>query len=174
MGPLVRPEALLLDFGGVIAEGTKRPQWVAELAAEVHESLVRAGSRGLTAEEIEVDIRAAADADRAWKDAMSRPYAPREMTHRRFWAGFVAADWPPAARALVTAHASALCKRMGQLRRTHRLRPGITGLLAAAWEHDTPPAVVSNALCGAVHRDFIAAAGLGRQAVAAPAPEPWS
>ncbi|GAA4088070.1 HAD family hydrolase [Nonomuraea soli] len=150
-------KALLLDFGGVLVQTSKRPSWAAELAKEVHQRLARAGFGGLEAEEIEVDIRAGADADRYWKDAMSRLAAPVEMTHRGFWGDFVASDWPAAARELVRAEASALCRRMGELRQERVVRPGMRALLERC---QVPVAVVSNALCGAVHRDFLAAAGV--------------
>lgn len=154
------PAALLLDFGGVLVETTKRPSWAAELAADVHGRLVVAGCAVLSPQEVELDIRAGVEADRCWKDAMSRPYAPEEMTHRRFWGDFVAADWGPAARELVLAEATALCKRMGELRQDRKIRPGIPALLAACAARDVPVAVVSNSLSGAVHRDFVDAHGL--------------
>ncbi|GAA2209042.1 hypothetical protein GCM10009850_045000 [Nonomuraea monospora] len=158
-----RPKALLLDFGGVIVETVKRPSWAAELAAEVHALLGRTGFDELTAGEIESDLRAAARADKYWKDSTSRQFAPEEMTHRRFWAEFVATDWPERARTLVTVEATPLCKRMGELRSDRELRPGLAELLAACWEHGVVPGVVSNSLSGAVHRDYLTAAGLDRQ-----------
>lgn len=157
---MITPKALLLDFGGVIVETVKRTTWRAELATELHAMLGRAGFDGLTVEEIESDIRAGAQADSFWKDSTSRQYAPEEMTHRRFWAEFVATDWPEQARALVTAEATPLCRRMGELRSGREVRDGMKELLAACWEHGVRPAVVSNALSGTVHRDFMAATGL--------------
>jgi HAD superfamily hydrolase (TIGR01549 family) len=164
--PLLRPpllpppRALLLDFGGVLVETIKRPQWAAALAKEVHALLTGAGQDGLDITEVEADIKAGAAADRCWKDAMSRPYAPAEMTHAGFWGDYVAADWPAPARQLVVAHASPLCERMGELRQERRTRPGIPELLDAAAGMRIPCAVVSNALSGAVHRAYTAANGL--------------
>ncbi|GAB4000955.1 hypothetical protein GCM10029992_34740 [Glycomyces albus] len=40
-----RPEALLLDFGGVVFETAKRPEGTAEAAAMLQEVLARAGHR---------------------------------------------------------------------------------------------------------------------------------
>lgn len=157
---MITPKALLLDFGGVIVETARRPSWAAELAVEVHGLLTGAGFGGLTAEEIESDIRAGARADKFWKDSTSRQFAPEEMTHRRFWAEFVATDWPEQARTLVTVEATPLCKRMGELRSDRKLRTGMEELLTVCRERGVTPAVVSNALCGAVHRDFLAASGL--------------
>ncbi|NUR83823.1 MAG: HAD-IA family hydrolase, partial [Nonomuraea sp.] len=99
-------------------------------------------------------------ADRSWKDAMSRPFAPAEMTHRMFWGDFVAADWPGSARESVLAHATALCKRMGELRQARKTRDGIPELLAFAESRGVRAAVVSNALSGAVHRDYLDTTGL--------------
>ncbi|MEU4549388.1 HAD family hydrolase [Nonomuraea dietziae] len=160
---MIRPKALLLDFGGVLVETARRPAWAAELAVTVHAMLARAGFGGLSAAEIETDIRSGARADSCWKDSTSRQYAPQEMTHRRFWAEFVATDWPEPARELVTAEAGPLCRRMGELRSERTLRPAIKELLAACWEHGVRPAVVSNALCGLVHRDFLTRNALDEQ-----------
>ncbi|MFI6515548.1 HAD family hydrolase [Spirillospora sp. NPDC050679] len=157
---LRRPRALLLDFGGVLVETSGRPEWAAALAKEVHALLTRAGRHELDAAAVETDIRAGATADKHWKNAMSRPYAPPETTHAAFWGDYVAADWPEAARQLVVAHASPLCKRMGELRQDRRTRPGIPELLDGAAALGVPCAVVSNALSGAVHRDHTAATGL--------------
>lgn len=152
--------ALLLDFGGVLVQTSKRPSWAAELAKDVHQRLVGARHTALSAEEVELDLRAGVAADRCWKDAMSRPYAPKEMTHRRFWGDFVAADWPPAARELVMAEATALCKLMGELRQDREVRRGVPELLAACRTKGIVVGVVSNALSGAVHRDFVSAQGI--------------
>ncbi|MFA1540655.1 HAD family hydrolase [Actinomadura monticuli] len=157
---LPKPRALLLDFGGVLVETSRRPGWSAALAKEVHASLIRAGCHALDVAAVETDIKAGVAADRCWKDAMSRPYAPPEMTHAAFWGDYVAADWPASARQLVIAHATPLCKRMGELRQERRIRPGIPELLDAADGLGIPCAVVSNSLSGAVHRDFTAATGL--------------
>jgi N-acetyl-D-muramate 6-phosphate phosphatase len=158
--PLRRPRALLLDFGGVLVETSRKEGWSAALAKEVHRTLTRAGCRDLDVAEVETDIKAGVAADKCWKDAMSRPYAPSEMTHAAFWGDYVAADWPASARQLVIAHATPLCKRMGELRQDRRIRPGIPELLDAAEAAGIPCAVVSNSLSGAVHRDFTAATGL--------------
>jgi len=160
MDQLIRPAALLLDFGGVLVATTKRADWSSELAAELSEQF---GPAGLSIDDIRTDIEAGAAADSAWKNAMSRPAAPRELTHREFWAEFVAADWPIGPRSWVTAHATALCKRMGEVRQDREHRPGIPELLDAAAAAGIPVAVVSNALSGAVHRDYLDRTGLVKQ-----------
>ncbi|WP_112248928.1 HAD family hydrolase [Kribbella monticola] len=160
MDQLIKPAALLLDFGGVLVATKKRPGWSAELATELHEQFARIGPVELSVDDIRSDIEAGAAADSAWKDAMSRPSAPRELTHREFWADFVAADWPAGPQAWVTAHATALCKRMGEMRQDRAHRDGIPELLDAAEDAGIPVAVVSNALSGAVHRDYLDRTGL--------------
>lgn len=154
------PRALLLDFGGVIVQSTSRPGWVGELAGEVAALLRRAGQTGLTVADIERDILAGTAADSAWKDAMSRVANPAELTCRMFWSDFVAVDWPEPARALVTSQAWMLCRRKGELSSDRHPRPGLTDLLKAAREWELPVVVVSNALSGVVHRDWIRTAGL--------------
>jgi HAD superfamily hydrolase (TIGR01549 family) len=147
--------ALLLDFGGVLAEVDSRAGWPAELARTVRERLGPDAPATLDA-----DLAAGVAAYGRWGDAMSRPWAPRELTHERFWTDFVAADWPAPARDTVAQHATELCHRLGRLRHAFSLRPGVPELLAAAAGQGIALAVVSNTLCGAVHREFVAAAGL--------------
>jgi HAD superfamily hydrolase (TIGR01549 family) len=86
---------------------------------------------------------------------MSRPREPAELTHRQFWADFVAADWPAPALAWVTAEATALCRRMGELRQERTFRPGLHDLLDTADALGVPVGIVSNALSGVVHRDHL-------------------
>ncbi len=161
MGALIPPRALLLDFGGVIVTTTGKPDWPDRLAVEITARLSLVPGNELSANRVAADIRNGAEADSRWKDAMSRPAEPRELTHREFWADFVAADWPASARAWVTAEATALCRRMGELRQHREFRPGLVALLDAAHTLDVPVGVVSNALSGTVHRDHIDRAGLG-------------
>jgi FMN phosphatase YigB (HAD superfamily) len=150
--------ALLLDFGGVLVDGGSQPGWAARLAESVRERLVAAGAPVPPA--LEADVAAGIDAYGWWGDAMSRPPAPAELDHGRFWAEFVAADWPAAARDVVVAHATDLCHRLGRLRHDWYLRPGVPELLAGAAARGIALAIVSNTLYGAVHREFLVAAGL--------------
>lgn len=156
---LAPPRALLLDFGGVIVETAKVPGWEGTLAAEV--ALRLAGIAGAPdPAQIERDIGFGARADSRWKDAMSRPFAPRELTHAEFWGDFVAADWAAAAREVVVADAAELCRRMGHLKSGRRLRPGMAALLDAADGAGIPVGIVSNALSGRVHLDWLAEHGM--------------
>lgn len=162
---MVRPRALLLDFGGVVVATEKVPGWEEALAGEVVrrlEGIAGAPDAGRIAR----DIGFGARADSRWKDAMSRPYAPRELTHGEFWGDFVAGDWPAAAREAVVADAAELCRRMGHLKSRRTLRDGMEALLDAANEAGVPVGIVSNALSGQVHLDWLAEHGMtGRFAV---------
>jgi HAD superfamily hydrolase (TIGR01549 family) len=154
------PRALLLDFGGVIVEGVRRPGWPAAVAGEVRELLVAEGVTAMTADDVEVDLQAGRTALRAWKNSMSRPYAPRESTYEEFWADFVAADWPETARKVVTAHAEQLCRRVVELQAERQPRRGLSDLVQTAHELGVRMGIVSNAMVGDVHREIVQSLGL--------------
>lgn len=165
---LAAPKALLLDFGGVVVATTPVPGWQVRLAAHVRALLDQAGVAApeLAVEQIADDIKAGGIADSHWKDAMSRPYSPRELRHEEFWGDFVAGDWPKPARDVVLAEAYDLCHKMGSWKSRRVLRNGMLELLDAADAAGVPVGIVSNALCGKVHVDFLDAHGLtGRFAV---------
>lgn len=153
----LRPaRALLLDFGGVVVATTNNPDWVERLAAEVLRRLDDAEvTHELSRERVERDLRAGSKADSRWKDAMSRPFAPAELTYVQFWADFVAADWTEGPHRYVIEHARELCRLMGEFKQTRATRPGMLELLDAADAADVPVAIVSNTLMGVVHRDYL-------------------
>lgn len=159
---LAAPKALLLDFGGVIVSTAHLPGWQAKLAGHVRGLLDRAGVAApeLSVDQITDDIKAAGIADSHWKDAMSRPFAPRELRHEEFWGDFVAGDWPKGAHDVVVAEAYDLCRKMGNWKSERVLRHGMLDLLDAADAAGVPGGIVSNALCGRVHLDFLDAHGL--------------
>lgn len=157
------PRALLLDFGGVLVDTVSRPTWADELAAEIHERLALCGATDLDQEAIRADLVAGSKAAGAWKDAMSRPLRPAEMTAQEFWGDYVAADWPAAARQVVLAHALPLAQRLGELRSERHPRPGLTELFGTADRLGVMIAIVSNALSGAVHRDWMRDNGWDRR-----------
>lgn len=162
---LICPRALLLDFGGVIVLTTPNPGWERRLAEHVYGRLgaAQAYAAVLTVEQIADDIKAGAIADSHWKDAMSRPFAPRELTYEEFWGDFVAGDWPRAAREVVVAEACELCRHMGHMKSQRALRTGLLDLLDAADAAGVPVGIVSNALAGQVHLDFLAEHGLSKR-----------
>ena len=154
------PRALLLDFGGVIVQDVHRRGWQQELAETVHTLLVASSAQPPAVPAIEADLAAGLDAYGSWGDGMVRPFAPVELRHEQLWADFVAADWPPAAREVVLAHATTLTHRLGEVRHDWSVRPGMAELLADAAGRGILLAVVSNTIYGRVHRDFLERAGL--------------
>jgi len=152
-----RPQALLLDFGGVLVESSGEPTGPDGLVNRLHEL-----AGGTVAPElIAADLVAGDRAYSRWRDAMARPYAPAEITHEQFWADFVCADWPAPARAAVVARATELAYAVTELGPAWRLREGVVDLLDAAGTAGIPLAVVSNTLCGAAFRDFLDRVGVG-------------
>lgn len=157
-----RPAALLLDFGGVVVETSKPRGWSAAITQVVRDRYrVECGDEfEVDAVRLERDIRSGAAADAYWKNAMSRPSAPRELTYEEFWGDLVAADWPMGPRGWVVQHARELCRSLGEVRENRVVRPGITELLAVAERGHVPVVVVSNALMGDVHRCFLRDSGI--------------
>lgn len=162
MMEIVKPRGLLVDFGGVIVETSTRVGWQTELAELVHDQLREAGAGvpQLTIADIERDIREGAKADSRWKDAMSRPLAPAELTYEEFWEGFVAGDWPMSARDYVRDNARELCRQMGEIKQDRVTRDGFIEVLDLADSAGIPVVIVSNTLMGQVHRDYLTRHGL--------------
>lgn len=162
MSGLIRPQALLVDFGGVIVETRNRPNWQRRMAEHVLDEFSSAGVslNGLTLEDIERDIRAGGKADSKWKDAMSRPFAPTELRYEQFWVDFVAGDWPAPPRDFVGRNARELCRVMGEIKQERKTREGFIEVLDAAEGSGIPVVIVSNTLMGVVHRDYLDQVGL--------------
>ena len=144
---LARPRALLLDFGGVIADAppqrTAPPDLVLRLYNLTH------GVR--TPGEIQRSLTDGAAAYARWRDED----LPDELPQAEVWDRFVVADWPRTARAAVRAMAAKLSYEW-TYRDNWALRPGIPQALHLATERSLPLAVVSNTLAGTAHRDFLA------------------
>ncbi len=85
---------------------------------------------------------------------------PDELPQSEVWERFVIAGWPRAAQAAVRGAVARLSYDWAW-RDTWALRPGVAEMLAATTAAGVPLAVVSNTLCGAAHRDFLARAGVG-------------
>lgn len=153
------PRAILLDFGGVLVDVSGRPWGLREVAEEVHELLRTEGQR-LGLDRIERDVRAGWKAYGDWKSAEGRRARPREMAHEELWAELVAADWPDRARAVVTAHATALCERIDVATKDRPVKPDSADTLRALAERGLPCGIVSNALSGAGSRRLVREHGL--------------
>ncbi|WP_102159328.1 HAD family hydrolase [Zhihengliuella halotolerans] len=153
------PDALLLDFGGVVFETRKHPDGRDRMAASLAARLERAH---LPADR--TDLRRSLDAGltalKHWKHAQSRRLAPTEMGPREVVADFLAADLPAPARALLTAEASDVLAELNTTLSAHDLRPGIRELLDIADARGIPVGIVSNAHSGRSHRRILADHGL--------------
>jgi FMN phosphatase YigB (HAD superfamily) len=161
---LARPHALLLDFGGVIAEAPEHPEWPPAMIAAVTEVLSKAGAEAVPPADILRPLIAGESAEVPfWRSP-----APLQRDHASYWGEIVAAGWPPAARAAVVRQAGALSRRLMEIRYANgwRLRPGMAELLADANRRGLPMAVVSNTICGAVHREFLDRVGVAGRFVA--------
>lgn len=146
------PAALLLDFGGVLADAPPQRAAPPELVLRIY----NLSGGALTPGEIQRTLTAGAEAYAAWRDEDW----PDELSQAEVWDRFVLAGWPPAAQVPVRGAVKRLSYDWAW-RHNWALRPGIPEALAAATAAGVPLAVVSNTLCGAAHRDFLAQAGVG-------------
>ena len=156
---LPTPAGMLLDFGGVIIETTKRPTGRDEMVTHLDGLLQRVG--------LSVDpgaLRGSLDAGlaglKAWKNASSRRQHPRELTHREIVGDFLASELPPAARAVLVGQAAEVLETMGALISDHHLRPSIPELIAECQARRIRLGVVSNAHSGRHHRAILDRLGL--------------
>ena len=153
------PEALLLDFGGVLVTSSRPENWEQNVA-ETIVTLLAGHPQTPNIERITADVAAGAIAAKSWRNAMSRPFAPVELSHQSYVLDFIAADWPEAIRHALQPHCAAICYAVNDAAEHRTLRNGSAELLHWAAACQLPVVVVSNALSGAVHRDFLAAAKL--------------
>ncbi|WP_033340384.1 HAD family hydrolase [Catenuloplanes japonicus] len=149
---LIRPRALLLDFHGVIGRAEAHP----DREDAFIEVLARIAGPSVPADRIRADHAAGRVAYREWRDAMSRPSAPVELSQQEFWTEYVAADWPEKARDAVRASAEVLSRLWLIDNNEWTLLPGIVELVQSVVDAGLPVAVVSNTLCGAAFREIIA------------------
>jgi N-acetyl-D-muramate 6-phosphate phosphatase len=148
----MRPAALLLDFGGVLADAPPQRSAPPELVLRIYNL-----SHGtLTPGEIQRSLTEGAEAYAAWRDEDW----PDELSQAEVWDRFVLPGWPAAARARVRGAVKRLSYDWAW-RNNWALRPGIPEALDAAAGAGIPLAVVSNTLSGAAHRDFLAKTGVG-------------
>ena len=154
---LFPPAALLLDFGGVLVESPHpQPPAPPALVQRLH-TLTR---HTVTVDTIVTDITDGAARYSRWRDETSHEQHPLEETHDRVWDDFVTRGWPQPARAAVRREAASLNYTWAWAD-DWTVRDGIAEALHTATTAGIPMAVVSNAISGAAHRDFLASAGLG-------------
>ncbi|VEI13501.1 HAD family hydrolase [Trueperella bialowiezensis] len=149
------PKGLLLDFGGVIVQDSPIEGWAPKVAAEIHKILVDADADVVDIDRIEADVDAGETAVKLFRDSQSRLMFPKEPSHEEYVLGYIAADWPYAAREAIRPHTSQIAYWVSDWKSQRTQRPGIADLLAYCKETGIPVAIVSNALCGQVHRDHI-------------------
>ncbi|SCG19294.1 FMN phosphatase YigB, HAD superfamily [Micromonospora echinofusca] len=149
------PRALLLDFGGVLADAPPQPPAPPGLVRRLAELVDGA----VPHEQIARDLGEGARAYSLWRDDVGRAGDPTELPHAQVWADFVTRSWPREARDAVEREATPLAYAW-TWRQEWAVRPGIGEALRHAADAGLPMAVVSNTLCGAAHRDFLSAAGL--------------
>ncbi|MFC8304500.1 HAD family hydrolase [Specibacter sp. NPDC057265] len=162
--PTTLPLGLLLDFGGVIVNSSKPEQWQ-EMVTDAVLDLVAPGLLP-PRERVLADITAGAVAAGLWRNAMSRPRHPLELDQHSYVMDFIAADWPQRARDAIGEHIAAVCYLISSTKEHRTLRDGIGELLAWCTEVGLPVAIVSNSMCGQVHRDYLSAAELSGHFVA--------
>ena len=158
---LPRPHALLLDFGGVIADAPDQPWQPSELVSRVQAVVDHA----VPAERIRADLATGDRAYAAWRDEVGSEDRPADLPHAEVWQRFVTPGWPALAREAVRREATGLAY-VWTRNPAWALRPGIPAVLAASAAEGIPVTVVSNTLCGAAHRDFLAAVGVADRFVA--------
>jgi FMN phosphatase YigB (HAD superfamily) len=146
------PAALLLDFGGVIADAPAQRVAPPALVLRIF-NLVKGV---ITPGEIQRTLTEAAVAYAAWRDEDH----PDELPQAGVWERFVLPGWPPAAQVPVRGAVQKLSYDWAW-RDGWQLRPGIPDALAYAAAEGIALAVVSNTLAGAAHRDYLAKAGVG-------------
>jgi len=153
--PLPAPRALLLDFGGVLVDAPSLPDWPTVLVDRLHDLI----GGTLSAEQV---TRSLVDGRRdyaAWRDRVSTEHRPKEYSHQQVWREFITRDWPATARDAVLQEATSLSYAWTR-RPDWALRSGIREALAVATAAGLPLAIVSNTLCGAAHRDYLAEVGV--------------
>ncbi|NUT32704.1 MAG: HAD family hydrolase [Hamadaea sp.] len=146
---MLPPRALLLDFGGVLAEAIPDVPDPA-LPDRVHGLIGRA----VPVARIAADMRAAEVARAEWRADAERP----ELTHAQLWGDVVAKDWPEEAREIVVGWSVELARAWAA--RDFALVDGVSELLDYTLGRGLPVAIVSNTRCGLAYRDFLESQGL--------------
>ncbi len=155
----VRPDALLLDFGGVVFLTSKHADGRSRVAALLAERLHRAG-HDVALDRLEASLAAGLAALKDWKNAAGRRRSPDELTPRQLWEDFLASDLDDAERAVLAGDGAELLDEMTPLLSHHDLREGIVDLLDTAAELGVRVGIVSNAHSGRSHRALMREHGL--------------
>jgi len=147
----MRPGAVLLDFGGVLADAPPQRAAPPSLVLRIFNL-----SRGaLTPGAIQRSLTEGAVRWARWRDEDW----PDELSQAEVWERFILPGWPPAAQVPVRGAVKKLSYEW-TYRDNWEIRPGIREALCAFRDATIPLAVVSNTLSGAAHRDFLIKAGI--------------
>lgn len=145
-----RPQAVLFDFGGVIADIVHDDTGFTAVANEVARHIGGA----LPVIDVEADLRAGARAYESWKQSQSRRIHPREITYTEFWE-LVCCDWPEAPRRALledAATAARLCECFETATLHRPAKPDSRDLLLALRALGISTALVSNCLAAEAAR----------------------
>lgn len=149
-------DAVLLDYGGVLAPVESPDDGFRSMAAVIHDRLRHTDLR---VEDVEIDLCDGWHAYAGWKTAQSRNPHPHEVTQPRFWE-WVTCDWPAAEQAAVRAHATVLTREL-ELRVIQRpARADAAQLLRTLSAAGVGTGIVSNCLSGDAAREQLEADGL--------------
>jgi N-acetyl-D-muramate 6-phosphate phosphatase len=146
---MLPPRALLLDFGGVVAEAVDDSADPG-LPTRVHTLIGGA----VPVERIAADMAAADHARDRWREDPSHP----ELTHIQLWGEFVAKGWPEHAREIVVGWADELTDEWA--RRKWDVVEGMAEVLEYTIGRGLFVAIVSNTRSGQAYRAFLERAGL--------------
>jgi HAD superfamily hydrolase (TIGR01549 family) len=148
----MRPGALLLDFGGVLADSPAQRAAPPELVLRIYNLLRGRMNPG----RIQRSLTDGAAAWARWRDEDW----PDELPQAEVWERFVIAGWPAFDQVAVRGAIKNLSYEWAW-RNNWALRTGMLSALETAAALEIPLAVVSNTLSGAAHRDFLAKTGVG-------------
>lgn len=154
-----RPVGLLLDFGGVLFQTTKRATGRRDAAAMLSAVLRQAG-HDVPPERMHTSLDAGLRALKDWKNSAGRRREPAELAPREIWCDFLASDLPAPVRATLAADAAGLLDRITPLLSDHDVRPGALELLRTAARLGVRVGIVSNAHSGRAHRALLVRHGL--------------
>lgn len=150
-----RPDAILLDFGGVVFATTKRPDGPGDIATHLCGLLHRVG-REPNPERVLRSVTSGLTALTWWKHAQSRRREPAELTHRELVEDFLASELDDRDRAVLTGEAGEIMAMTTATLAEHTVRPGIRELLDLASRQGVPVGIVSNSHSGRSHRTMLA------------------
>lgn len=151
-------QAVLFDYGGVLAEVVKPEDGQRLMAEKINEVLRRAGCP-IPVDDIDHDLGLGIRAYEGWKRALSRTADPIEISQHQFWR-LACCDWPVAAQQALLAASASLSRAFDLTLINRPARPDAAHVLDRLARAGIRTALVSNCLSGAAARDQLARDGL--------------